>query len=84
MFLIPVYAGSKYDVFHEYTIKIIMDHSIWLTYNNHFNAEPCDPSPCVHGQCIPKNFTDFECDCDTGFDGIVCQNSKYCSGYLLM
>ena len=58
---------------------------ISLTFDNDFNLELCDFSPCLHGKCVMKNSKDFQCDCYSGYNGTLCQNGKgYANDYRMI
>jgi hypothetical protein len=32
---------------------------------------PCDPDPCIHGQCVTSGET-YTCTCNSGYSGTAC------------
>lgn len=38
----------------------------------HKCLELCNPSPCTHGQCLPRGDSSFDCKCDAGYAGSLC------------
>ena len=39
------------------------------------SATPCTPDPCRHGTCTSYGTVHFECTCDAGYDGLLCDNN---------
>lgn len=39
--------------------------------------DECSPNPCVHGTCVDK-LSGFQCNCDSGYLGDVCQEINFC------
>ncbi|KAG8193641.1 hypothetical protein JTE90_024006 [Oedothorax gibbosus] len=35
-------------------------------------VEICNPNPCLHGHCSSVGDHDFECSCDAGYSGLLC------------
>jgi len=35
-------------------------------------VDPCDPNPCVNGECLVTGETSIQCECDEGYDGLLC------------
>ena len=65
-------------------VNVFIALGISLTYDNYRNLDLCDPSPCLHGKCVMKNSTDFQCDCYSGYNGNLCQNGKDYARYYRM
>nr|CAB3266429.1 fibropellin-1-like [Phallusia mammillata] len=40
-------------------------------------CDQCLPNPCVHGTCSMP--TQFECKCDVGYKGVICDDIDYCA-----
>jgi hypothetical protein len=40
------------------------------------NCLHCNPNPCDNGVCLENTaYTGFDCACDAGFDGVLCDNA---------
>ena len=45
-------------------------------------ADPCDPDPCVHGNCEADGES-FTCNCDDGYEGELCDSGATIIAILL-
>ena len=60
----PIVAGQDLQTFKE---------------NNNVSCTVCSTGPCKHnGTCKLLNETDFQCECEKGFIGELCQSIDYC------
>ena len=44
-------------------------------YRCNTSATPCTPDPCRHGTCTSYGTVHFDCTCDAGYDGLLCDNN---------
>ena len=42
----------------------------------------CDQNPCVYGECYSSGGITFECNCDNGWTGGLCDIPEEVEGYL--
>jgi len=35
-------------------------------------VSPCDPNPCVHGTCVDLGEQSIRCECEDGYNGLLC------------
>ncbi len=43
-------------------------------------ASPCDPDPCVHGECVADG-EGASCECEAGWTGELCELADPCAGF---
>ena len=45
------------------------------------SASPCDSYPCLHGgTCLSQGNGNFECECASGYAGLLCDESEFHNG----
>ena len=79
LFLVTVLTPSRIEkdvtvVYQSYTVEVSFSMNILFTIS--VDIDDCASEPCLHnGTCI-DGIDSYQCQCEAGFNGNICQNSK--------
>ena len=70
-----VYEIMRKEICAEFDFIAKMSYAVY-TLLTHTGVNECFSNPCVNGICVDME-DGFECRCDLGYNGTLCENSKY-------